>query len=111
MAPKLRANSSLSANRVNGDHSGRTQHESARNSELAYRPAPPNRYGVTWLNLSILSGHVTRWEDIREKQDFFIRQIAINPQWTYVCKRNAGILRLSTSVATHHVRIAEKAGS
>ena len=94
---------------VNGNDTGRAQHESAGDCELSDGTAAPDGDGVILLDLGILGSHVPRGEDIGKEQHFFIRKIAFDLQRSDIRKRHPHILRLAARISTHHVGIPEQA--
>ena len=57
---------------VDGDHPARSEEVSAFDSELADRPAAPDRNGVPGLNRAVLRRHVAGWKNVREEENLIV---------------------------------------
>src|ERR1044071_3385850 len=93
---------------IDGDDPLSAEQVSALNRELTDRPTTPNCDGVSRLDVAVLGSHVTSGENVRKKKHLLVAQFIRNLYWSNIGKRHAYVLRLTSRVTAHHVRIAEK---
>jgi len=62
------------------------------------------------LDLCVLGGHVPRREDVREEENFLVREVRLYLLRTDVGVGHPQVLRLPARVAAHDVGVAEQAG-
>src|SRR5215216_2675799 len=95
---------------INRDDAGRIEHPGALDRKLTYRATTPNRNRIPRLNISLLSGHITGRENIREEEDLLITKTIFNFERTDIRKRHTDIFCLPARVATHQMRVAKNPG-
>src|SRR4029453_14825094 len=80
----------------------------ALDGKLPDGTAAPDRNRVSRLDLTVCRGHISRREDVREKQHLFVGQTTWAPQGADITKGPADELTRAPSVAAVHMGIAKE---
>ena len=83
--------------------------ESALDRELADGAAAPDGDGLAALQITEISRHEARGEDVGQEKDLFVAQSLRHLDWADVGIGDAEIFGLAAGIAAEHVRVAEEA--
>src|SRR4029453_17973199 len=89
---------------IDGNDPFRTEHVGAFDRELPHGTAAPDRNRVSGLYLAVFGGHISRREDVREKQYLLVGQRTGNFQRTHICEGHADQLRRAPAGAAVPMR-------
>ena len=90
-------------NSIDGDYSAGVEHPGALNGKLRDGTASPDCDRVARLDATILCGHVTSWENIRQEQHLLVWQTRFDLQRTNIRKGHTQIFGLSARKASEHM--------